>query len=159
MSPMIKLMRRGEFGVIHIVLGIILLLLTLYIVVPAVFSNSKFLVGVITSKTTQNIQLAVMECRIFHEQLDFLENMVDQTGVRASISAAGLNGGYATVSCCSKDAPGCIGDITTPAADSTPADCIKKCAAILKLHSACAKYYPPDADCYTDDITRLEVEG
>lgn len=149
------MMRRG-FETIHIVLLVLILVTTFYIVATQLFPKYKFLVGVATSKSTQNIQLAVGGCQTFHEQLDFLENMVDQVGIRASISTAGLNGGDATASCCSKDAPGCTG---APAADSTPADCIKKCAAILKLHSACAKYYPPDADCYKDDITRLEVEG
>ncbi len=152
------MMRRG-FETIHIVLLVLILVTTFYMVATQLFPKYKFLVDVVTSKTAQNLQLAVRECQTFHEQLDFLENMVDQTGARASISAAGLNGGDATVSCCSKDAPGCTGHYSTLAADSTPADCIKKCAAILRLHSACAKYYPPDADCYKDDITRLEVEG
>lgn len=149
------MMRRG-FETIHIVLLVLILVTTFYIVATQLFPKYKFLVDVATSKTAQNIQLAVKGCRAFHEELDFIPNMVDTVGIRASISAAGLNGGAATVSCCSKDAPGCTGD---PAADSAPADCIKKCAAILKLQSACANYYPPDADCYKDDTTRLEVEG
>lgn len=154
------MMKRG-FETIHIVLLVLILVTTFYIVATQLFPKYKFLVDVMTSKTAQNIQLAVKGCQAFHEELDFIPSMVDTVGIRASISAAGLNGGDATVSCCSKDAPGCTGDptIPIPAADSTPADCIKKCAAILKLHSACANYYPPDADCYNDDITRLEVEG
>ncbi len=155
---MMKLPRRG-FETIHIVLLVLILVTTFYIVATQLFPKYKFLVDVMTSKTAQNIQLAVKGCQAFHEELDFLPNMVDTVGIRASISAAGLNGGGATVSCCAKDAPGCTGDATTPAADSTPADCIKKCAAILKLQSACANYYPPDADCYKDDTARLEVEG
>lgn len=138
---------------IHLVLIVLILITTFYIVATQFFPKYKFLVGVVTSQTTQQLQLAITQCQFFHEQLDFLENMVDSSGIRASVSAAGLNGPAATVNCCSKDSPGC------PASDSQPAECVGKCAAILKLQSECAKYYPPSADCYKDVDTRLGVEG
>ncbi len=150
---MSKRRRRKGFAPIDIVLTIAIILLAFLLVTSVVFPKLKFLQGWVTSQTTQQLQVAVQECQFFHEQLDFLENMVDQSGIRASISEAGLNGGGATINCCSKDSPGCS------SADSTPTECVQKCAAILKLQSECAKYYPPSADCYKDVDTRLGVEG
>lgn len=144
--------RKGQ-GTINVVLIISILLLTFYIVATQIFPKNTFLVRMVESKTVQQLQLAVRECQIWHEERDFMEHLVDSTGLRYSLSEAGLNGEGATVNCCSKGSPGC------DTGASIPAECVKKCAAVLKLHSECAKYYPPDADCYKDDVTRLEVEG
>lgn len=135
-------MKRG-FETIQLVLTILIVLLMFYIVTTQFFPKYRFLVGVVTHKTVQNIQLAVRQCQAFHEELNFLENMVDQVGVRDSIGNAGLNYPGAEANCDS---------------GSTPAECIAKCVNLLKLYSYCAKYYPPSEDCYKDTVARKVLE-